>query len=93
MKFIMTFDWTPDAQKRTEGFARFQKTGGLPPEGVTLLGRWTRADLSGGFDLLETDDPKKLTAFAYQWGDLMDLRVFPVVDDQELSEALKSVPR
>lgn len=86
----MTFDWTPDAQKRTEGLARFQKTRGLPPDGVTLLGRWTRADLSGGFDLLETDDPKKLAAFAYQWGDLMDLRVFPVVDGRELSEALKS---
>jgi hypothetical protein len=39
---------------------------------------------------LETDDPKKLTAFAYQWSDLMDLSVFPVVDDFELSEALQS---
>jgi hypothetical protein len=39
---------------------------------------------------LETDDPEKLTALAYRWGDLMDLSVFPVVDDRELSEALQS---
>jgi len=61
----------------------------LTAEG-TLLGRWTRAHPSGGFDLLGTDDPEKLTALAYRWGNLMDLSVFPVVDDRELSEALQS---
>jgi hypothetical protein len=86
----MTFNWTPYAQKRAEGIARFQKTGGLPPEGVRLLGRWTKADLSGGFDLLETEDSKKLIEFAYMWGDLMDLSVFSVLEDNELSEALQN---
>lgn len=86
----MTFNWTPNAQKRAEGIARFQKTGGLPPEGVRLLGRWTKADLSGGFDILETEDSKKLIEFAYMWGDLMDLSVFSVLEDNELSEALQN---
>jgi hypothetical protein len=86
----MTFNWTPNAQKRAEGIARFQKTGGLPPEGVRLLGRWTKADLSGGFDLLETEDSKKLIEFAYMWGDLMDLSVFSVSEDNEISEALQN---
>jgi hypothetical protein len=90
MKFILTSTWAPDAQKRAEGIARFQKTGGLPPEGIKLLGRWTKADLSGGFDLLETEDPKKLGEFAYMWGDLMELSIFPVLEDQELSEALQN---
>ena len=90
MKFIMTFNWTPNAQKRAEGIARFQKTGGLPPEGVRLLGRWTKADLSGGFDIQETEDSKKLIEFAYMWGDLMDLSVFSVLEDNELSEALQN---
>jgi hypothetical protein len=90
MKFIMIFNWTPNAQKRAEGIARFQKTGGLPPEGVRLLGRWTKADLSGGFVLLETEDSKKLIEFAYMWGDLMDLSVFSVSEDNEISEALQN---
>lgn len=89
MKFILTFTWTPNTQTRAEGFDRFRKTGGRPPDGVKLLGRWTRADLSGGFDLLETDDPKKLAAFSHMWSDLMELTITPVLDDQELSDVLQ----
>lgn len=91
MKFMMTFNWTPNTEVRAEGIERFQATGGEPPKGVELLGRWTRADLSGGFALLETDDPKKLAEFAYLWSDLMNLEITPVLDDQELTATLQSV--
>ena len=40
MKFITTFTFRPDPEARAEGIARFQKTGGLPPEGVKLLSCW-----------------------------------------------------
>jgi hypothetical protein len=90
MKFMMTFDWAPDTQSRAEGIARFQKTGGAPPEGVKLRGRWTRTDLSGGCALLETDDAKKLFEFAFAWGDLMNLETSPVLDDSELAAALQT---
>ena len=93
MKFMLTFSWTPDAKARAEGIGRFQKTGGLPPEGVKLLGRWTRTDLSAGFDLLETDDPRKLTEFSYMWNDLMHIEITPVLDDRELGDALTSAMR
>ncbi|AKM05374.1 MULTISPECIES: DUF3303 domain-containing protein [Burkholderia cepacia complex] len=91
MKFMMTFHWAPDTQQRADAIERFQRTGGLPPDGVRLVGRWTRADLSAGFDLLETDDMKKLTEFAYQWSDLMELDIAPVLDDAELGEVLGRV--
>jgi len=91
MKFMLIFTGTPDPQTRAEIIARFQKTGGLPSEGVKLLGRWARADLSGGFALLETDDSKRLVEFAYLWSDLMDLKIFPVLDDQELMATLQKV--
>ena len=89
MKFIMTFEWAPDAKKRADGIERFRKTGGQPPQGAKLLGRWTRADLSGGFDLIETDDPQALASFAYMWNDLMHLTIVPVLEDAALAEALK----
>ena len=55
MKFMLTFAFAPEAKGgRDEAIARFKKTGGQPPKGVKLLGRWTAADFSGGFDLLET---------------------------------------
>jgi hypothetical protein len=89
MKFMMTFEWTPDATKRAEGIERFRRTGGQPPKGARLLGRWTRADLGGGYELLESEDPQALAAFALMWSDLMHLTIEPVLEDAALSEVLK----
>jgi hypothetical protein len=89
MKFMLTFTWKPDSKMRAEGFQRFAETGGLPPKTATLLGRWTRADLRGGFDVIETDDAQALAEFALMWSDLMDLRIFPVLEDQPLGEVLQ----
>lgn len=93
MKFILTLSWEPDAQKRDEGIARFLRTGGQPPKGATLLGRWTRLDLSGGFVLLESNDPKALTEFGLMWNDLMTLAIVPVTEDAELADVLQRMPR
>jgi hypothetical protein len=89
MKFMLTFYWKPDTKTRDEGIARFRKIGGQPPKGVTLLGRWTRADFSGGFDLLQSDDPQALAEFALMWSDLMELTIAPVLEDEQLSEVLQ----
>lgn len=89
MKFMMSFSWSPDPQRRAEGIDRLKRQGTRLPEGVRLLGRWTRADLGGGFDLLETEDPSRLAEFAYQWSDLMELNITPVLEDAELAAALQ----
>ena len=91
MKFMLTFSWKPDIKARDEAIARFRKSGGLPPAGVKLLGRWMRADFNGGFDLLESDDSQALAEFALMWSDLMDLTIVPVLEDQQLSEVLQRV--
>ena len=91
MKFMLTFNWKPDTKTRDEGIARFRKTGGQPPKGATLLGRWTRADLSGGFDLLESDDAQALAEFALMWSDLMELTIVPVLEDGPLAEVLQRI--
>jgi hypothetical protein len=88
MKFILTFDWKPDTQTRAEAVARFRKTGGLPPKGAKLLGRWTRADFSGGYDLLESEDAQALAEFALMWSDLMNLTIVPVLEDEALAQVL-----
>jgi len=88
MKFMLTFEWTPDAQRQAEAIDRFRTTGGKPPKGAKLLGRWTRADFSGGYDLIETDDPKALAEFSLIWSHLMTLNIVPVLEDEELAEAL-----
>jgi len=86
MKFMMTF--TFKTEKRNETIARFKETGAQPPKGVTLLGRWARADFSCGFDLLETNDAGALTEFALMWSDLVDITVVPVIEGAEILSAL-----
>jgi hypothetical protein len=93
MKFILTYTIKPEVQGRDKAIARFKKTGGQPPKGVKLLGRWTAADFGGGFELLESDDVKALTEFSLMWSDLMELRIVPVVEDAELSEVLKRLAK
>jgi Protein of unknown function (DUF3303) len=89
MKFMLTFAIRPDTKGRDEAIARFKKTGGQPPKGVKLIGRWTAADFSGGFDLLESDDVKALTEFALMWSDVMELKLVPVIEDTELADVLQ----
>lgn len=85
MKFMITFSLQPDAQKRAEGIARFKTIGSQVPQGSKFIGRLTRADLSGGFVLLETEDPKALAEFAYTWSDLVEISVVPVLEDDGLA--------
>ena len=51
----------------------------------------SRADFSGGFDLLESDDPQALAEFALMWSDLMQLTIVPVLEDGPLSEVLQRI--
>ena len=89
MKFMLTFNLITDKTNRNEAIARFMKTGGQPPQGAKLIGRWTRADFSGGYFLLESEDAEALTELALQWSDLMELEIVPVVDDKEVTQVLK----
>ena len=89
MKYLCYFSFTPDPQNEKEAIRRFRETGGQPPTGATLLGRWIRADFMGGVVLLESQDPKALTQFALMWSDLMKLEIVPVIEDQELIEVLE----
>ena len=93
MKFIVTFSMKPEARGRDEAIARFKATGGQPPAGAALLGRWIAADFSGGFVLLESNDPKALTEFSLMWSDVMELRVVPVIEDADFVDVLQRTGR
>jgi hypothetical protein len=92
MKFMVTFSIDPQTRTRDEAIARFKATGGMPPKGATLIKRWTAADMSGGFVVVESDDAGALTEFALMWTDLIGIRIVPVVEDGELIEVLNRRP-
>src|SRR4051794_34886235 len=56
MKFMVTWSVRPDLLK--PAVTRFLSNGSPVPQGVKSLGRWHKADGSGGFHLMETDDLK-----------------------------------
>ena len=87
MKFMVTWKIAPTHM--TSAVARFLKTGGAPPKGVKLLGRWHGAGL--GFALAQCKDGKALYEWMAEWSDQLDLAVNPVVEDREAAAVLRRV--
>jgi Domain of unknown function (DUF3303) len=58
MKFMRTFTMKSEVKGRDEAIAQFKKTGGQPPKGAKLLGRWTAADFSGDMTCWKATTPK-----------------------------------
>jgi hypothetical protein len=55
-------------EKIPDAVARFLSGEAPPPAGVTILGRWHKADFSGGFTLIECNDAVAAYTDAAQWG-------------------------
>lgn len=87
MKFMLT--WSISPAHRRDANARFLDTGGGPPDGVKMLGRWHAAGT--GFVLAETNDVKALYEWLAQWTDLLEFTVTPVMEDGEAAEVIKKV--
>ncbi len=86
MKFISTWKFLPGAVPAAA--KQFLETGAPPPEGATILGRWHKSDLSGGFVLVETDDPKTGYETAVQWAETLQMDTTPVLGDDEIGPIL-----
>src|SRR6202044_4012392 len=66
---------------------RFLKTGGAPPEGVKMIGRWHGMS-GGGVLIAETNDAKALYSWLNYWNDLLDFDTTPCVEDAEAAEVM-----
>ena len=85
MKFIV--HWTQIPGKYRDGIAKFKETGGQPPDGVTLLGRWWGMN-GQGFAVAEADDAKTMFEVAAEWGEFLNLEITPAVEDAEAGEVI-----
>ena len=86
MTFVIA--WTLEPEHRNAVQARFKETGGPPPAGVKMLGRWHGIGTNKGVCVAETDDPLAVARWAQQWSDLMSFDVHPVLIDQEFAKVL-----
>jgi hypothetical protein len=52
-------------------------------KGVTLIGRWHDPAARSGAAIFETDAVMALQGYAAQWSTYLDIKVSPVVDDEQ----------
>src|SRR5258705_1209625 len=90
MKFISA--WSVPQGTFNAAVARFLETGGAPPEGVKMLGRWHGMD-GQGFAISESTDPKAMYRWTAQWADLLPLTVTPCLEDADAAGGMRSLPR
>ena len=62
---------------------RFQLRGRMLPEGLTYQASWIDAKNARCFQVMETRDPARLTAWIKNWDDLVDFEVIPVQSSAE----------
>ena len=86
MLFVVHWEFAPE--NRDAANARFKETGGMPPEGVKMLGRWHFAEGGEGLCVCETDDAVLLGKWAQDWSDLLSFRIVPVNDDEGVLKVL-----
>jgi hypothetical protein len=91
MTFMITFSLPIDTiEERT---SRFLETGGPPPAGVEMVGRWHAVSAARGWVLAKTNDSKALFRWIRSWADLMEFEIEPVLDDQEAAALMQEPVR
>ena len=88
MLFIVRWEIAQDMRKTA--IKRFLETGGAPPAGVTMLGRWHTADGAYGFAVAESDDVQAVSKWALAWNDLLPMEVRPALTDEGMGAVLMS---
>jgi hypothetical protein len=89
MKFLATWSVRPGCLR--EAIDRFLAGQAQPLPGITPLGRWHKADFSGGFSLSETDNPSALYEFAAMWADVLEINSVLVIEDAEAAPVMAKV--
>ena len=85
MKFVLT--WSSVMDTRHEVYKNFAQMSDADDAadhaGVTLVGRWHDLVAGGGVAICESDDLSAVQAWAFNWNNVLDVAIRPVVDDDE----------
>lgn len=87
MKFISTWTVLPGKfREAAQSLGEYK-----PAEGVTVLGRWHKADCSGGFMLFETNNPDAAYEEAMYWADILEFRTVPVIEEKDAGQIVQKL--
>ncbi|MGE7955088.1 DUF3303 domain-containing protein [Pseudomonas sp. NPDC089530] len=86
MLFIVS--WSISPEHRNSAIERFLKTGGAPPAGVSMLGRWHTVGGMTGFGIAETNDLTLIQKWVLEWSDLLRMEVHAALTDEQAAPLL-----
>jgi hypothetical protein len=89
MLFIVSWSISPENRNRV--IERFLKTGGAPPQGVTMKGRWHAVGGSSGFGIAEASDLVPIQQWVLEWNDLMNMEVQAALTDEQMAPLLAGI--
>jgi len=69
-------------------YTRSRERGRMLPEGLRYVGSWVEANFDRCFQLMECDDPKLLQKWVFEWQDLIEFEIVPVVSSKETTETI-----
>ena len=71
-------------------YARVRETGRGIPDGLKYIESWIEPNFDRCFQLMETDDLRKLQTWVAYWTDLVDFEIVPVVTSKDTAENLNT---
>jgi hypothetical protein len=86
MYYVIMYSYTPEQRDAIN--ARFLETGGPPPEGVKMVGRWSLLGMQRGVCVAQSDNPEAVGKWAQAWSDLMTFEVYPALDDEATARVI-----
>ena len=86
MKYLVQWHLSEPSAVRSAA-KRFLETGGKPPDGVKLVGRWFGTNGKGCLEV-EASDPKQVLELVTEYSEFMHNEATPAIEDQEAGEVL-----
>jgi len=69
-------------------YTRSRERGRMLPEGLKYVGSWVEASFDRCFQLMECDDARLLQRWVFEWQDLVEFEIVPVVSSKETTETV-----
>jgi len=86
MLFHITFAYS--TENRDKVHERFKETGGLPPAGVSMTGRWHSVEGNKGFLIAQASDGESIARWLQEWTELISFEVVPVLTDDAFRDVV-----
>ena len=86
MLFVSTWSYPPENREAVQ--TRFKETGGKPPMGIKMLGRWHAIGGGKGVLVSESNDPMAIAKWIQEWSDLMSFDIYPALNDEDAANRI-----